>query len=149
MRRGTNGAQMSDTGYKPDDPWHAWVNLCFALSCTGCGASIDVDWSQVHDGGNDDFLIQCVAVSDRAQQEGWRHLGGSAFLCGRCATARAARPGGNDDAGPPMLHPNVVDNGSEDQPVSRFWLWCLAAAFLWGVWGVIVLVAGWMAVRAR
>ena len=81
---------MRDTGYQDDDPWHSWLNLAFGLMCDRCHREIKVDWSHVHDGGNDDFLRQCAAVTRRAQAEGWKHLGGTNFLCRECSATRLA-----------------------------------------------------------
>jgi hypothetical protein len=82
---------MNDTGYKNDDPWHSWINLVFDLMCEDCHRKIKFDWSQVVDDGNEDFLRQCVAVAERAQNEGWKPLGGTNFLCSNCWIARQKR----------------------------------------------------------
>ena len=81
---------MNDTGYKDNNPWHSWINLVFGLMCDHCHCETKIDWSQVYDSDNDDFLRQCVAVAERAQKEGWQHLGGTRFVCPSCVAVRSA-----------------------------------------------------------
>ena len=81
----------NDETFDPENPWHQSVHLSFEFECAFCDATLGFKECPVGDLGSN-FLEYCIAVSARAQQDGWSNLEPFTFACPACTQRRKEKP---------------------------------------------------------